>query len=141
MFPTLAAPHIAPVAQHGHIREVGPGDVPFDAGQTIVPFFVITIGQIEIVRPASTGDTVSKRQTYGRAACLLCGYVLVPVLYVSRAGVRVPEELPPEPQRNLAAPIYVGRNRPCSGSPWQPLPSLALGSAWSSVIRFLQLTY
>jgi thioredoxin reductase (NADPH) len=58
MFPTLTAPHIGRVAQHGHIREVKTGDILFDAGQTIVPFFVITKGQIEIVRPASTGDTV-----------------------------------------------------------------------------------
>ena len=58
MFPTLTAAHIARVAQHGHIREVKPGDILFEAGQTIVPFFVITKGQIEIVRPASTVDTV-----------------------------------------------------------------------------------
>jgi thioredoxin reductase (NADPH) len=60
MFPTLTAPQIARVAQHGHIRKVKPGDVLFEAGQTPVPFFVITKGQIEIVRPASTVDTVVK---------------------------------------------------------------------------------
>ena len=58
MFPALTALQIARVAQHGHIREVKPGDVLFAAGQTPVPFFVITKGQIEIVRPASTADTV-----------------------------------------------------------------------------------
>lgn len=58
MFPTLTAPHIARVAQHGHLREVKSGEILFDAGQTIVPFFVITKGQVEIVRPASGADTV-----------------------------------------------------------------------------------
>jgi thioredoxin reductase (NADPH) len=58
MFPTLAAPHIARVAQHGRIRSTAPGEILFDAGQTVVPFFVITKGQIEIVRPANAADTV-----------------------------------------------------------------------------------
>ena len=58
MFPTLTAAHIARVAQHGHIREVKSGDILFEAGQTLVPFFVITKGQIEIVRPAPGADTV-----------------------------------------------------------------------------------
>ena len=58
IFPTLTAPQIERVAQHGHIREVKPGDVLFEAGQTPVPFFVVTKGQIEIVRPASAADTV-----------------------------------------------------------------------------------
>ena len=53
--------HRAPierVAQHGHGREVKPGDILFEAGHTPVPFFVVTKGQIEIVRPASAADTV-----------------------------------------------------------------------------------
>ena len=58
IFPTLTAPQIERVAQHGHIREVKPGDILFEAGQTPVPFFVVTKGQIEIVRPASAADTV-----------------------------------------------------------------------------------
>ncbi len=58
IFPTLSAPQIERVAQHGHIREVKPGDILFEAGQTPVPFFVVTKGQIEIVRPASAADTV-----------------------------------------------------------------------------------
>jgi thioredoxin reductase (NADPH) len=58
MFPTLTAPQIARVAQHGHTREVRSGDILFEAGQTRVPFFVITRGQIEIVRPSSNVDTV-----------------------------------------------------------------------------------
>lgn len=58
MFPTLLATHIARVAQHGRTRAVMPGDILFDVGQTVVPFFVITKGHVEIVRPASTIDTV-----------------------------------------------------------------------------------
>jgi thioredoxin reductase (NADPH) len=58
MFPMLPPTLIARVAQHGRIREFKPGDILFDAGQTVVPFFVITRGRIEIIRPASTADTV-----------------------------------------------------------------------------------
>ena len=58
IFPTLSAPQIERVAQHGHVREVKPGDILFEAGQTPVPFFVVNKGQIEIVRPASAADTV-----------------------------------------------------------------------------------
>jgi thioredoxin reductase (NADPH) len=53
MFPALSAPQIARVASHGLIRKVKPGEILFEAGQRIVPFFVIAKGQVEIVRPGT----------------------------------------------------------------------------------------
>jgi thioredoxin reductase (NADPH) len=58
MFPALSAAQMARVAQHGRARAVAPDDVLFDVGQTVVPFFVVTRGQVEIVRPSATAPTV-----------------------------------------------------------------------------------
>ncbi len=58
MFPALTAAQIARVAIHGQVRGIAPGEVLFDVGQTEVPFFVITRGQVEIVRPALPIETV-----------------------------------------------------------------------------------
>ncbi|HLG56563.1 MAG TPA: hypothetical protein VI485_14590 [Vicinamibacterales bacterium] len=40
-FPTLTAAQIARVARHGRVRSITSGDILFDVGQTVVPFFVI----------------------------------------------------------------------------------------------------
>ena len=55
MFPTLTAAQIARVASTG-APEVARGEILFDVGQTVVPFFVITKGQVEIVRPRRDRD-------------------------------------------------------------------------------------
>jgi thioredoxin reductase (NADPH) len=57
-FPTLTTAQIARVARHGRVRSVMPGDILFDVGQTVVPFFVVVKGHVEIVRPDITGDTL-----------------------------------------------------------------------------------
>jgi thioredoxin reductase (NADPH) len=55
MFPRLTAPQIARVAAHGRRRAVQVGDVLFEAGDSAPPFFLVTAGQVEVVRP-STAD-------------------------------------------------------------------------------------
>jgi thioredoxin reductase (NADPH) len=55
MFPTLTAGQIARVAARGRVRQVQQGEVLAEAGEPIVRFFVVTAGQIEIVRPS--GET------------------------------------------------------------------------------------
>jgi thioredoxin reductase (NADPH) len=55
MFPVLSAAQIARIAVHGRTRAVASGDVLIRAGDEVVPFFVITAGQVEMVRP--TGET------------------------------------------------------------------------------------
>lgn len=50
MFPTLTEAQVARIAAHGHTRHVQPGEVLVEAGERTVRFFVVTSGQIEIVR-------------------------------------------------------------------------------------------
>jgi thioredoxin reductase (NADPH) len=57
MFPILSDVQVARVAQHGRTRPLADGEVVFEVGQTVLPFLVITKGQLAIVRPAATGDT------------------------------------------------------------------------------------
>jgi len=58
LFPKLSPEQIARVAVHGRVRRVQGGDVLFEAGGQGVPFFVITAGAVEIVRPSVTGETL-----------------------------------------------------------------------------------
>ena len=58
VFPTLTAAQVARVAAHGHVRQVRQGEVLVEAGDDVMPFFVVTAGQIEIVRPSGTVETV-----------------------------------------------------------------------------------
>jgi thioredoxin reductase (NADPH) len=57
IFPKLTAAQIARIRPHGRVRQVEAGEILVEEGETIVPFFVVTTGRVEIVRPASTGDT------------------------------------------------------------------------------------
>lgn len=58
MFPSLTRDQIARVAAHGRVRHIERGDVLVEAGDKIVPFYVITEGQIEIVQPSGGMDTL-----------------------------------------------------------------------------------
>jgi thioredoxin reductase (NADPH) len=56
MFPKFTPAQIARLAAHGRQRPVQRGEVLFEAGDAIVPFFVVTAGQVEVVRPSGTGE-------------------------------------------------------------------------------------
>ena len=58
MFPTLTPAQIERVAAHGRVRSVARGDILIEAGDPVVPFFVVKSGEIEIIRPSSLGDTL-----------------------------------------------------------------------------------
>ena len=58
MFPTLTAAQIERIAAHGHVRRMQPGEVLIEAGRPVVPFFVITAGQVEVVLPSGTTETL-----------------------------------------------------------------------------------
>ena len=58
MFPTLTATQIARIAKAGVTRSIAPGDVLIEAGDHIVPFFVVTSGEIEIIQPGRGGDAL-----------------------------------------------------------------------------------
>jgi thioredoxin reductase (NADPH) len=58
MFPTLTPQQITRIAAHGVVRSVSRGEVLVEAGDPVVPFFVVKSGEIEIVRPSSLGETL-----------------------------------------------------------------------------------
>jgi thioredoxin reductase (NADPH) len=58
VFPKLTDAQVARLATHGRERRIGQGEVLIEAGDTIVPFFVVTEGEIEIIRPSGALDTV-----------------------------------------------------------------------------------
>jgi thioredoxin reductase (NADPH) len=57
IFPTLTAAQLARIRPHGRVRQVSNGEVLVEAGETIVPFFVVTAGRVQIVRPTGTIET------------------------------------------------------------------------------------
>jgi len=58
MFPTLTPAQVKRIAVHGQVRPIQPGEVLVEAGQQVVPFFVVTAGRLEIVRPSGTTETL-----------------------------------------------------------------------------------
>lgn len=56
MFPMLTPAQVARIAAHGSVRPVRPGEVLVEAGDHVVPFFVVRSGRIEIVRPGCEDD-------------------------------------------------------------------------------------
>jgi thioredoxin reductase (NADPH) len=58
MFPTLTSAQVERIAAHGHSRRIRAGEVLVEPGEPNVPFFVVTVGQIEIVRPSGSSETL-----------------------------------------------------------------------------------
>ena len=58
IFPKLTPAQIGRIAAHGRTRSVHPGDVLIEQGDTSVPFFVVITGEVEIVRPFGTHETL-----------------------------------------------------------------------------------
>ena len=58
VFPTLTPAQIERIAVHGRVRPVVQGEVLVEAGDHVIPFFVVTAGQVEVVQPGSTGETL-----------------------------------------------------------------------------------
>jgi thioredoxin reductase (NADPH) len=58
MFPTLKPAQVERIATHGRVRPIRVGEVLVEPGEPNVPFFVVTSGQIEIVRPSGTAETL-----------------------------------------------------------------------------------
>src|SRR5712671_6479321 len=55
-FPILSEAHIKRLLPHGRVREVEPGEVLFNLGDTNVSFFVVLSGSLEIVQPTLKGE-------------------------------------------------------------------------------------
>src|SRR5882724_13126214 len=58
MFPTLTPAQISRIAVHGHARRVEQGEVLVDAGEPITRLFVVTAGQIEVVRASEANEEI-----------------------------------------------------------------------------------
>ena len=58
MFPTLTPNQIARIAKSGITRSIARGDVLIEAGEHVVPFFVVTRGEVRIIQPKRDGETL-----------------------------------------------------------------------------------
>jgi thioredoxin reductase (NADPH) len=58
VFPTLTPAQIGRIAPHGQVRSVTKGEILVDAGEPVVPFFVVTAGALEVVRTSGEGETL-----------------------------------------------------------------------------------
>jgi thioredoxin reductase (NADPH) len=58
LFPTLTPDQIRRIAAHGKRRAVQPGEILIEQGDHVVAFYVVTAGEIEIVRPSGTTEVL-----------------------------------------------------------------------------------
>ena len=58
IFPKLTPAQISRIAAQGHTREIQPGQVLIEQGDRAIPFFVVISGEIEIVRPFGSSETI-----------------------------------------------------------------------------------
>src|SRR5204862_660197 len=56
IFPTLTPAQIARIAAHGRTRPIQRGEIIVEQGDLVAPFFVVTAGEVEVVRPSMTGE-------------------------------------------------------------------------------------
>src|SRR6266852_7930279 len=56
LWPTLTPPQIARIVTHGSLRSLQPGDVVLEAGQQTFPWFVVTSGELVVLRPSCDGE-------------------------------------------------------------------------------------
>src|SRR5260221_1718437 len=56
LWPTLTPSQIARVAKPGNLRSLQPGDVVLEAGQQDYPFFVVTEGELAVLRPSCDSE-------------------------------------------------------------------------------------
>src|ERR1051325_10145908 len=67
VFPTLTPGQIARIAAHGRVRRVAEGEVLLEPGEQSARIFVVTEGQIEVLRPTGTTEPCrSARMPIGR---------------------------------------------------------------------------
>ena len=89
MFPVLSAAQISRIATHGVIRPITRGEVLIESGQTNVPFFVVTAGEIEVIRPSGLGDlliAVVHPQRFTGDISMILGRPALMRLRVSESG-------------------------------------------------------
>ena len=99
-FPILTEAQISRIRPHGTVRQVQPGEILFEPGDTQVPFFVLLSGSMEIVQPSFSGEREIVKHVPGEFTgemtmisgqrCLVRGRVTAPgeFLEISAEGLR-----------------------------------------------------
>ena len=58
VFPTLTPAQIRRIAAQGHVRSTQPGEVLVQQGDSEGAFFVVVSGELEVLRPAGSAETL-----------------------------------------------------------------------------------
>jgi thioredoxin reductase (NADPH) len=58
IFPKLTQAQIRRIAPYGHIRKIDRGEVLYEQGASTAPFFVVVSGELEVVRPSGSVETL-----------------------------------------------------------------------------------
>jgi hypothetical protein len=98
IFPTLNATQIARISASGKKRAVQAGEVLVEPGDNNLPFFLVTLGAMEIMRPTCEGEDpvvvfqaghFPAKSAYCRAGGAWCAHGCVRPARSSRWTVRV----------------------------------------------------
>jgi len=66
VFPTLTPAQIARIATHGRRRAIPSGEVLVEVGQRPVPFFVVSSGEVQVLRPSAGTEALIVTQGAGQ---------------------------------------------------------------------------
>src|SRR3954447_10492425 len=66
IFPKLTPVHIRRIAARGHVRAMERGEVLYEQGDRAAPFFVVVSGELEVLRPSGTVETLVTVQGPGQ---------------------------------------------------------------------------
>jgi thioredoxin reductase (NADPH) len=97
IFPTLTPPQLARIASHGRRRSTAPGEVLVEVGDRPAPFFVVLSGEVQVVRPGATAETLIVSHRAGQfsgEASMISGRRAIGRLRVSEAGEVIQLESP-----------------------------------------------
>jgi thioredoxin reductase (NADPH) len=97
IFPTLTPPQLARIASHGRRRPTALGDVLVEVGDRPVPFFAVLSGEVQVLRPGDTAETLIVRHRAGQfsgEASTISGRRAIGRLRVSEAGEVIQLESP-----------------------------------------------
>ena len=97
IFPTLTPPQLARIVSHGRRRPTALGDVLVEVGDRPVPFFAVLSGEVQVLRPGDTAETLIVRHRAGQfsgEASTISGRPAIGRLRVSEAGEVIQLESP-----------------------------------------------
>jgi thioredoxin reductase (NADPH) len=89
VFPHLTPEQISRIATHGHRRVIREGEVLIEQGDHVIPFFVVTAGELEILRPTELAQpriAVLEPGQFTGEVNMLSGRRALVRIRVSRAG-------------------------------------------------------